>query len=69
MSDNLIYKDLFYKIVGIFFEIHNELGRYKNEKQYADRFEQKLKENSINYLGAGDESAFVTTPVSHPATG
>lgn len=49
-NNNLIYKDLSYEITGILFAIHNELGRYKNEKQYADRFEYILKEKKINYL-------------------
>jgi len=49
-NNNLIYKDLSYKITGILFAIHNELGRYKNEKQYADKFEQILKEEEIKYL-------------------
>ena len=49
-DNNLIYKDLSYEITGILFAIHNELGRYKNEKQYADKFEQILKEEEIKYL-------------------
>ena len=49
-NNNLIYKDLSYKITGILFAIHNELGRYKNEKQYADKFEQILKGREIKYL-------------------
>ena len=39
-----------YEITGILFAIHNELGRYKNEKQYADKFEQILKGREIKYL-------------------
>lgn len=46
-NDDIIFKDLSFKIVGILFEIHNELGRYKNEKQYADRFEYILKEKKL----------------------
>jgi len=49
-DNNLIYKDLSYEITGILFAIHNELGRYKNEKQYADKFEQILKGREIKYL-------------------
>ena len=48
-KQELIFKELSYEIVGICMEIHNELGRYKNEKQYCDRFEQKLKEQSKKY--------------------
>ena len=45
----IIYKELSYKICGLCYDVHNELGRFRNEKQYSDAFEQKLKENSINY--------------------
>lgn len=30
--------------------MHNSLGRYKNEKQYADCLEELLKEQHIRYL-------------------
>lgn len=50
MSNEIIYKDLSFKIVGILFKVHAELGRYRNEKQYADRLEFLLKENKIDYL-------------------
>jgi len=45
----LIEKELSYKLTGIFFEIHNELGRFAREKQYADLLEKKLKETNIKY--------------------
>ena len=47
---SLIYRDLSYKITGLLFEVHNELGRYRNEKQYADKFEEILKREKIKYL-------------------
>jgi GxxExxY protein len=46
----ILFKDICYKINGLFFKIQNELGRYRNEKQYGDKFEQLLKENNIKYL-------------------
>jgi GxxExxY protein len=52
MSDNfvkLIYEDLTYKINGIIFSIHNNLGRFCNEKQYSDALEEKFKEFKIGY--------------------
>lgn len=47
MKQDLIYKDLSYEINGILFEVHNELGRYCNEKQCGDLFEKKLKAKNI----------------------
>jgi GxxExxY protein len=46
---NIIYPDLSYKITGILFTVHNEIGCYGREKQYCDLFEKKLKENKILY--------------------
>ncbi len=48
--DKVIYKDLSYKICGLLYKAHNNLGRYKNEKQYADYFEELLKENGYKYI-------------------
>jgi len=45
----LIYPDLSYKINGILFAVHNELGRFSNEKQYADAIENFLKRLHIAY--------------------
>jgi len=42
MKKEIIYKKLSYKLNGLFYEVHNELGRFKNEKQCADKFEQFL---------------------------
>lgn len=49
MKSNIIYPDLSYKINGILFKIHNELGKYCNEKQYCDLIEEYLKELKIDY--------------------
>lgn len=38
-----------YKITGICFQIQRELGRFYRERQYADKFEELLKEQKINY--------------------
>ena len=45
----IIHKDLSYKINGLLFEVHRELGRYRNEKQYADYFEKLLEKANIKY--------------------
>lgn len=47
MEDKLIYKDLSYKICGFLFYVHNKLGRFSKEKNYADALEIVLKENSL----------------------
>ncbi len=46
----LILPELSYQLNGLFFEVHNELGRFCREKQYADLFEKKLKLNGISYM-------------------
>ncbi|MGC9048739.1 MAG: GxxExxY protein [Patescibacteria group bacterium] len=46
---NLVYPDLSYKINGILFAVHNELGRFCNEKQYADAIEGYCKKIGIKY--------------------
>jgi len=49
MKKEIIYKKLSYKLNGLFYEVHNELGRFKNEKQCADKFEQFLIRENIKY--------------------
>jgi GxxExxY protein len=48
-KSELIYPQLSYKIYGLCYKVHNQLGRFRNEKQYADAFEQLLKENDVVY--------------------
>ena len=47
--DKIVQKELSYKIVGLLFKTHKDLGIYKNEKQYCDYFEGLLKKEKINY--------------------
>ena len=49
MKQDLVYKDLSYEIAGILFKVHNELGRYCNEKQICDLIEKKLAEQKIKF--------------------
>ena len=41
--DKVIHKELSYKINGLLFKVHNDLGRHKSEQQYGDYFEYLLK--------------------------
>lgn len=49
MKRELIHRELSYKVNGILFAVHNELGRYRNEKQYGDLIERYLKEYKIPF--------------------
>lgn len=49
VSEKVLYPELSYALVGLFFEVHKELGQYAREKQYGDLLEQKLKELNIPY--------------------
>lgn len=50
INKNILYPELCYKIYGLCFYIHNWLGRYRNEKQYADALESSLKESGVKYV-------------------
>ena len=45
----IIYKNLSYQLNGIFFQIHNEYGRFLRERQCCDLLEEALEKNSIRY--------------------
>src|SRR3990167_8515816 len=49
VSEKVLHPELSYKITGILFDVHNELGPYAREKQYGDLIEEKLKESKIFY--------------------
>ena len=49
IDDKIIYPDLSYQICGLCFDAHNNLGRYRNEKQYGDFLENLLKEQKLDY--------------------
>ena len=50
VNKKVIYPELSYLICGLCFKIHNELGCYRNEKQYADMLEELFRENNIKYV-------------------
>jgi len=49
MEGEIIHKELSYKITGLCFKVHTELGRFCREIQYSNRFEELLQENKLNY--------------------
>ncbi len=50
VSEKVLFPELSYKVTGLLFEIHNSLGRYCKEKQYAEALEQLLKESNLSYV-------------------
>lgn len=48
-NNKVLYPELSYTICGICFQVHNQLGRFRNEQQYTDAFETFLEKNGINY--------------------
>ena len=47
--DKVIYSELSYKVCGLCFKIHNDLGQFRSEKSYADALEEVLKTAGISY--------------------
>lgn len=45
----VLYPDLSYKINGLCFFVHNKIGRFSREKQYADELELELKNKGIKF--------------------
>jgi len=48
-TNKIIYPELSYKICGFCFNVHNNLGRFRSERSYADALEKLLAEAKINY--------------------
>ncbi|MDQ1283816.1 MAG: hypothetical protein QG620_164 [Patescibacteria group bacterium] len=48
-SINVLYPELSYTINGICFNVHNKLGRFCREVQYADELEAELIKKKIPY--------------------
>ncbi|MDD4332507.1 MAG: GxxExxY protein [Patescibacteria group bacterium] len=49
-EEKVVHKELSYKITGLLFKAHQDLGICRNEKQYADYFEELLKKEKIKYV-------------------
>ena len=48
-DEKVLHPELSYKIMGLCFQIQNNLGRFRNEKSYADALEEALKETNVSY--------------------
>ena len=48
-KSELIYHELSYQLSGIFFSVHNALGRFCRERQYAGALEEALKKAGIPF--------------------
>lgn len=48
-NNELIYPDLSYKVVGILYKVHNELGNKYQEKYYQKAIAIEFKSNKINF--------------------
>ena len=51
---DLYHPELSYKLYGLFFQIHNELGKFRLEKQYCDCFAEILNENKMQFIREKD---------------
>lgn len=49
MLNDIVHKDLSYILTGLCFKTQDALGRFGRERQYADKFEELLKKEGINY--------------------
>ena len=47
--DKVLYPELSYKVCGLCFKAHNNLGQFRSEKSYADALEEVFKRNNLNY--------------------
>ena len=66
MLEKVLYPKLSYTITGLCFQVHNELGRFAKEKQCADRLEQLLRVNQIQF---NREVRIPFQQVPHPTEG
>lgn len=49
MKNKIVYPELSYKLTGICFRLHRQLGRFCREIQYGNGLEELLKDSRISY--------------------
>lgn len=49
MSEEILFKELSYKIIGVCLEIHNILGKGHSEIVYKDALEYEFKSNYLRF--------------------
>lgn len=49
-TKKIIYPELSYKLCGLFYKVHNKLGRFCKEKTYADALQLELREEEISFI-------------------
>jgi GxxExxY protein len=49
MSEKVIYKDLSYQVMGVMFEVYNELGYDYQEKYYEKAIAKAFAEKGLSY--------------------
>ena len=48
-NGKVLFKELSYRLNGLMFKTHNDLGRFRREFQYCEYFEEQLKAELIPY--------------------
>lgn len=48
-SSKVVYPELSFKITGLCFRVHTELGRFAREKQYCDLLQDLLEKESVSF--------------------
>ena len=67
MAKNIILGELSYKVTGICFKVHAELGRFCREKQYADKLEELFTKNKIVFKREVEISKLTNSPEGNKA--
>ena len=49
-KEAIVEKELSYKLGSVFFDVHNESGRFCRERQYADLLAHKLQEKGLHFI-------------------